>query len=725
MTQQLTLKKALKYYFGFDHFKGDQEAIIKTLMTGKDVFVIMPTGGGKSLCYQLPALLMDGTAIVISPLIALMKNQVDAIKNYSEEDSVAHFINSSLSKSNIDAVKEDIVNGKTKLLYVAPESLTKQEYVDFLKSVKISFYAIDEVHCISEWGHDFRPEYKNIRPIVDRIGRSPIIALTATATDKVKLDIKKNLDIMDCVEFKSSFNRPNLYYQVKQKIPNESNKDIVRFIRKNEHKSGIIYCMSRKTVEELAKFLVANNIKAAPYHAGLDTNLRTKTQDDFIMERVDVIVATIAFGMGIDKPDVRFVIHYDIPKSLEGYYQETGRAGRDGGEGVCIAYYNKTDLRKLEKLMAAKNGREQEIGRQLLHETANYCESSVCRRKLLLHYFGEEYNEPNCGNCDNCLYPKKRVEVQEQLQLLLKTIQAVKENFKSEYIINVLRGVETDAITSRNHDKLETFGEGCDTEETLWNAIINQAILSGLIYKEVDNYGILKLNPEGKKFIKKPYSFLVVEDNDFEEAAEGIGHTEGGADSVLYRMLIDLRKSLSKKLQLPPYVIFQDNSIDAMSTLYPVNIEELKNIPGVGEGKAKRYGKEFCELIQKYCEENEIERPMDIVVRSVPDRSQNKLSIIKSIDAEKSLEEIARMLGLEEEEVLDEMEAIVYSGTKLNIDYMLEELDVDEEVIEDIYDYFRQSKTDSIDAALDELDESYYEEDIRLVRIKFLSEMAI
>ena len=725
MTQPLTLKKALKYYIGFDHFKGDQEPIIRTLMEGKDVFVIMPTGGGKSLCYQLPALLMEGTAIVISPLIALMKNQVDAIKNYSEEDSVAHFINSSLSKSNIDAVKEDIVSGKTKLLYVAPESLTKQEYVDFLKSVKISFYAIDEVHCISEWGHDFRPEYNNIRPIVDRIGRSPIIALTATATDKVKLDIKKNLNIMDCVEFKSSFNRPNLYYQVKQKIPNESNKDIVRFIRKHEHKSGIIYCMSRKTVEELAKFLVANDIKAAPYHVGLETNLRTKTQDDFIMERVDVIVATIAFGMGIDKPDVRFVIHYDIPKSLEGYYQETGRAGRDGGEGLCIAYYNKADLRKLEKLMAAKNGREQEIGRQLLRETANYCESSVCRRKLLLHYFGEEYNEENCGNCDNCLHPKKQVEVQEQLQMLLKTIQDVKENFKSEYIINVLRGVETEAILSRKHDQLDTFGEGCDTEETLWNAIINQAILSGLIYKEVDNYGILKLNPEGKKFIKKPYPFLVVEDNDFEENEQAGAHGEGGADSVLYRMLIDLRKTLSKKLQLPPYVIFQDNSIDAMSTLYPVNIDELKNIPGVGEGKAKRYGKDFCELIKKYCEENEIERPMDIVVRSVPDRSQNKLSIIKSIDAEKSLEEISRMLGLDPEEVIEEMENIVYSGTKLNIDYMLEELEIDEEVIDDIYEYFRQSDTDSIEAALDELDESYYEDDIRLVRIKFLSEMAI
>lgn len=726
MNKPATLKQALKYYFGFDHFKGQQQDIITSLMEGNDVFVLMPTGGGKSLCYQLPALLMEGTAIVISPLIALMKNQVDAIKNYSEEDSVAHFINSSLSKANIDAVKEDIVNGKTKLLYVAPESLTKQEYVDFLKQVKISFYAIDEVHCISEWGHDFRPEYKNIRPIVEKIGRAPIIALTATATDKVKLDIKKNLDILDCVEFKSSFNRPNLYYQVKQKIANSTNKDIVRFIRKNEHKSGIIYCMSRKTVEELAAFLVANDIKAAPYHAGLDSNLRSKTQDDFIMERTEVIVATIAFGMGIDKPDVRFVIHYDIPKSLEGYYQETGRAGRDGGEGQCIAYYSKEDLRKLEKLIAAKNGREQEIGRQLLHETANYCESSVCRRKLLLHYFGEEYNEENCGNCDNCLHPKKRVDVMEQLQFMLRTIQLTKENFKAEYIINILRGNETDAITSRGHENLETFGEGCDTEETMWNAIVNQAILTGMIYKDVDNYGILKLMPEGKKFIKKPYAFLVTEDNDFEEDGEqDAGGVSGGTDQVLYRMLIDLRKSISKKLQLPPYVIFQDGSIDAMSTLYPITIDELKNIPGVGEGKAKRYGKEFCELIKRHCEDNEIERPMDIVVRSVPDRSKNKLAIIKSIDAEKSLDEMSKMLGLSQDEVLDEMEAIVYSGTKLNVDYMLEELEVDEEVVEDIYDYFRQSKTDSLDAAMDELDESYYEEDIRLVRIKFLSEMAI
>ena len=725
MPQNLTLKKALKYYFGFDNFKGDQEAIIKTLMSGKDVFVLMPTGGGKSLCYQLPALLMEGTAIVISPLIALMKNQVDAIKNYSDQDSVAHFINSSLNKATIEAVKDDITHGKTKMLYVAPESLTKQEYVDFLKNIKISFYAIDEVHCISEWGHDFRPEYKNIRPIVNRIGNAPIIALTATATDKVKMDIKKNLEIKDCVEFKSSFNRPNLFYQVKQKIPNVTQKDIVRYIRRNEHKSGIIYCMSRKTVEDLAQFLVANDIKAAPYHAGLEAAVRSKTQDDFIMERLDVIVATIAFGMGIDKPDVRFVIHYDIPKSLEGYYQETGRAGRDGGEGQCIAFYNKMDLRKLEKLMAAKTGQEQEIGRQLLHETANYCESSVCRRKLLLHYFGEDYNEPNCGNCDNCLYPKKKVEVQEQLQMLLKTIHNVKEKFKSEHIINILRGVENDAVTSRGHDKLDTFGEGCDTEETLWRAIINQAVLSGLIYKEVDDYGVLKLNPEGKKFIKKPYSFQVVEDNDFEDDFHNVT-AEGGADSVLYRMLVDLRKSIAGKRNLPPYVIFQDTSLDTMCTLYPITIEELKNIPGVGEGKAKRYGKEFCELIKQYCEDNEIARPMDITVRSVADKSKNKLMIIKCVDAEKSLEEIARLVGLDDEtEVLDEMETIVYSGTKLNIDYMLEEMDVDEEVVEDIYDYFRNSDTDSLEKAEEELDESYYEEDIRLVRIKFLSEQAI
>lgn len=726
MTSTLSLKKALKYYFGFDSFKGQQEDIIKSLMDGNDVFVLMPTGGGKSLCYQLPALLMDGTAIVISPLIALMKNQVDAIKNYSEEDSVAHFINSSLNKASIDAVKEDVMQGKTKLLYVAPESLTKQEYVDFLKNVKISFYAIDEVHCISEWGHDFRPEYRNIRPIVEKIGRSPIIALTATATDKVKSDIKKNLNILDAVDFKSSFNRPNLYYQVKQKIPNNTNKDIVKFIRKNEHKSGIIYCMSRKTVEELAAFLVANNIKAAPYHAGLDAALRTQTQDDFIMERTDVIVATIAFGMGIDKPDVRFVIHYDIPKSLEGYYQETGRAGRDGGEGQCIAYYSKKDLRKLEKLMAAKNGREQDIGRQLLKETANYCESSVCRRKLLLHYFGEEYGEDNCGNCDNCKYPHKKVEVSEQLTMLLRVISDVKENFKADYIINILRGVEADAVTSRKHDELELFGEGCETEDTLWNAIVNQAILSGLIIKDIDSYGTLKITSDGKKYLKKPYEFYVAEDNDFEDDGDtGIEQVEGGVDTVLYKMLCELRKDLSQKLDLPPYVIFQDTSIDAMSTLYPITIDELKNIPGVGEGKAKRYGKEFCELIKRYCEENDIERPMDIAIRTVPDKSKNKLAIIKSVDAEKSLEEIARLLGIDEGDVLDEMEAIVYSGTKLNIDYMLDEMEVDQDVVDDIFDYFKQSDTDSLDKALEELDENYYEEDIRLVRIKFLSEMAI
>ena len=727
------MTKELKRYFGFDNFKGDQEAIIRNLMAGNDTFVLMPTGGGKSLCYQLPSLLMDGTSIVVSPLIALMKNQVDVINGLGEDDSVAHYLNSSLNRAAINRVETDVREGRTKLLYVAPESLNKEDNLEFFQSFKISFIAIDEAHCISEWGHDFRPEYRNIKPTIDKIAAArgvehiPIIALTATATDKVRTDIKRNLGMPDAKEFKSSFNRPNLYYEVRQKLSDEdTDSQIIRFIKQHEGKSGIVYCLSRKKVEELAEKLRLNGFRAAAYHAGLDNEVRTQTQDDFLKENIDIIVATIAFGMGIDKPDVRFVIHYDIPKSLEGYYQETGRAGRDGGEGQCIAYYSKEDLRKLEKLIAAKNGREQEIGRQLLHETANYCESSVCRRKLLLHYFGEDYNEENCGNCDNCLHPKKRVDVMEQLQFMLRTIQLTKENFKAEYIINILRGNETDAITSRGHENLETFGEGCDTEETMWNAIVNQAIHTGMIYKDVDNYGILKLMPEGKKFIKKPYAFLVTEDNDFEEDGEqDAGGVSGGTDQVLYRMLIDLRKSISKKLQLPPYVIFQDGSIDAMSTLYPITIDELKNIPGVGEGKAKRYGKEFCELIKRHCEDNEIERPMDIVVRSVPDRSKNKLAIIKSIDAEKSLDEMSKMLGLSQDEVLDEMEAIVYSGTKLNVDYMLDELEVDEEVVEDIYDYFRQSKTDSLDAAMDELDESYYEEDIRLVRIKFLSEMAI
>ena len=552
-----TLQAALKHYFGFDTFKGDQEAIIQNLLDGNDTFVLMPTGGGKSMCYQLPALLMEGTAIVISPLIALMKNQVDAIKYYSEEDSVAHFLNSSLNRQSIEQVKQDVLDGKTKLLYVAPESLTKEEYVEFLKTVKISFYAVDEAHCISEWGHDFRPEYRKIRPIVNEIGKAPIIALTATATDKVRSDIKKSLGIVEAKDFKSSFNRPNLYYEVRPKTK-DVDKDIIRFIRQNEGKSGIIYCLSRKKVEELAEVLKANNIRAAAYHAGLESQVRSETQDDFIMERIDVIVATIAFGMGIDKPDVRFVIHYDIPKSLEGYYQETGRAGRDGGEGQCIAFFTRKDLQKLEKFMEGKPVAEQDIGRQLLKETANYCESSVCRRKLLLHYFGEKYEPDDCGNCDNCLHPKKKVDAQEQLLLVLRTVQLVKENFKRDYIIDILRGNETETVLAHRHDTLETFGQGADVEETLWTAVINQAMLSDYLHKEVEDYGLLKLTREGKRFMKNPVPFLVMEDNDFDDEAEAPtdGITMGGADQQLHALLLSLRKSMARKFNVPPYVIF-------------------------------------------------------------------------------------------------------------------------------------------------------------------------
>ena len=726
MTRHEQLIEALQRNFGFDSFKGNQEAIINNLMDGKDTFVLMPTGGGKSLCYQLPSLLMDGVAIVISPLIALMKNQVDAMRNFSEEDGVAHFINSSLSRPEIHAVKADILAGKTKLLYVAPESLNKDENVDFLKEVKISFYAVDEAHCISEWGHDFRPEYRRIHPIVERIGKAPIIALTATATPKVQNDIQKNLDMMNATVFKSSFNRANLYYEVRPKT-DEVDKDLVRYIRTMEGKSGIVYCLSRKTVEELAATLCVNNIQALPYHAGMDAATRSANQDAFLMEKAQVIVATIAFGMGIDKPDVRFVIHYDIPKSLEGYYQETGRAGRDGGEGICIAFYARKDLRKLEKFMENKPVAEQDIGRQLLQETAAYAESSVCRRKMLLHYFGEEYDVENCHNCDNCLHPSVKFEAKDALIVVLEAVAAVKENFRQEYIIDFVKGRATDDIVSHKHDNLEEFGAGEDMDAKVWNPVIRQALIAGYLKKDVENYGLLKLTAAGKRYLKNPTSFMIVADKEFkddyvESAHEGSNNGEA-LDPTLFAMLKDLRKSVAKKRKLPPYVIFQDVSLEQMATMYPHDLQELQNIQGVGAGKAKRYGKEFCKLIQNYCIENEIERPEELRVKTVAKKSLLKVNIIQSIDRQIDLEDLASAKGLEFADLLDEIEAIVYSGTKLNIDYFIEGR-MDDDKIDDIYDYFMESETDDLDAALDELDEDYTEEDIRLIRIKFLSEQA-
>ncbi len=723
MAKKYNLTEVLKKNFGFDTFKGDQEAVIKNLLAGKDSFVLMPTGGGKSLCYQLPSLIMDGTAIVISPLIALMKNQVDAIRNLNEEDGVAHFLNSSLTKQAIEEVKTDVLSGKTKLLYVAPESLTKEENVEFLKSIKISFYAIDEAHCISEWGHDFRPEYRRIRPIINEIGEAPVIALTATATTKVRDDIKKNLGIQNAVDFKSSFNRPNLYYEVRSKTKNVD-KDIIKFIKSNPGKSGIIYCLSRKKVEELAEILQANEIPAKAYHAGMDSTMRSQTQDDFIMEKIDVIVATIAFGMGIDKPDVRYVIHYDIPKSLEGYYQETGRAGRDGGEGLCIAFYNSKDLQKLEKFLEGKPLAEQYIGRQLLRETTGYAESSVCRRKLLLHYFGENYDVENCGNCDNCKHPKKQVEAQEMLEIVIEAVLALKENFKAEYVIDVLLGKETSDVLSHKHEELECFGSGQGDDAKRWNAVIRQALIAGYLDKDVENYGLLKVTKDGHKFLDKPKSFKIVEDKDFEEEDTIVqSGSTFAVDPELYAMLKNLRKKLSKQLELPPYVIFQDPSLEAMATTYPITIEELQNIPGVGAGKAKRYGEEFCALIKRHCEENEIDRPEDFRVRTVANKSKLKVSIIQSIDRKVALDDLAISKGVEFDELLDEIESIVYSGTKLNIDYFLEEI-MDEDNLIEIYEHFKNSDTDNIDKAMEELGGYYSEEEIRLVRVKFISEMA-
>ena len=727
MAKKDFLIEQLKKHFGFDTFKGNQENVIRSVMDGKDTFVLMPTGGGKSLCYQLPSLLLEGTAIVISPLIALMKNQVDAMRNFSEDNGVAHFINSSLNKTAIDKVKDDIRSGKTKLLYVAPESLTKEENIEFLQQVPVSFYAIDEAHCISEWGHDFRPEYRRIRPIINEISRRPLIALTATATPKVQHDIQKNLGMMDAAVFKSSFNRSNLYYEVRQK-GKDIDKEIVKFIKANSGKSGIIYCLSRKKVEDFTEILKANGINALAYHAGMDSQTRSENQDAFLMEESEVIVATIAFGMGIDKPDVRYVIHYDIPKSLEGYYQETGRSGRDGGEGKCIVFYAYADLQKLEKFMQGKHVSEQEIGRQLLEETKAYAETSVCRRKVILHYFGEEYMEDNCGSCDNCLNPKIHVEAKELLISILETVDLLKDKFKADYIINLLRGKTTSEILSYEHNELDIFGSGKDEDEKTWNAVIRQAMIAGYLGKDIENYGLLKLSSAGRKYLANPTSFTITKDNDFEEVdAADETPVRGGAscavDPILYSMMKDLRKKLAKKLEVPPYVIFQDPSLEAMATTYPVTVEELQNIPGVGSGKAKRYGEEFVELIKRHVSENEIERPEDLRVRTVANKSKLKISIVQSIDRKVALDDIAMTTGLEFDVLLDEIEAIVYSGTKINIDYFLNDV-MDKDHIEDMYLYFKESETDGLDEAIEELGVEYTEEEIRLVRIKFISELA-
>jgi ATP-dependent DNA helicase RecQ len=725
MLSHSELKNHLKKNFGFDTFKGNQEAIIQNVMSGNDTFVLMPTGGGKSLCYQLPSIIMEGTAIVISPLIALMKNQVDAMRNFSEEDGIAHFINSTLSRPAIEAVKADLLSGKTKLLYVAPESLTKEENIEFLKTLKISFYAVDEAHCISEWGHDFRPEYRRIRPLINEIGIAPLIALTATATPKVQHDIQKNLGMLGANVYKSSFNRSNLFYQVRPKT-NDVDKDIIKYIRSQQNKSGIIYCLSRKKVEELAATLTVNGVSCLAYHAGMDTLIRTENQDKFLMEKVQVIVATIAFGMGIDKPDVRFVIHYDMPKSLEGYYQETGRGGRDGGEGQCIAFYAYKDLDKLRKFMQGKPVAEQEIGNQLLLETQAYAESSVCRRKLLLHYFGEEL-ENDCGCCDNCMKPRKFIDAQEFLLLTLETIIIVREKFKAEHIVDILKGNENSEIKTYQHDELENFGSASDEDEKTLHAVIRQALIGGLLSKEIENYGLLKVTAAGKAYMKKPTAFPVVKDNEFDEDEEDAAPKSSGgtcaADDVLFSILKDLRKKMSKKLEVPPFVIFQDPSLEAMATTYPITMDELQNIPGVGAGKAKRYGEDFLRLIREHVKENEIVRPEDLRVRTVANKSKLKVSIIQSIDRKIALDDIAMAKGLEIGELLDEIEAIVYSGTKINIDYFLDEV-MEPDHIDEIFEYFNSAETDKIEPALKELGEDDFSEiEVRLVRIKFLSEI--
>ena len=724
------LKSKLKEFFGFDSFKEGQEEIITHLIGGNNAFVLMPTGGGKSLCYQLPALVMEGTAIVISPLIALMKNQVDAIRGFvSGQEGIAHFLNSSLSKAQISEVRQDLLDGTTKLLYVAPESLTKAENIELFKEIRISFYAIDEAHCISEWGHDFRPEYRRIRSIIEEIGTAPIIALTATATPKVQSDIQKNLGMMDARVFKSSFNRPNLYYEIRDK--SDPKREIIKFIKQHPHRSGIIYCLSRKKVEELAELLNVNGIRALPYHAGLDAKTRAENQDMFLSEEIDVIVATIAFGMGIDKPDVRFVIHYDIPKSIEGYYQETGRAGRDGKEGICIAFYSYKDILKLEKFMQGKPIAEQEIGKQLLQETVAYAESNQCRRKLLLNYFGETYNKDNCGSCDNCIHPKKQFDGQEEMCLVIELIRSIPEHFKTEHLANILSGTDNSLIKSYHHDRLELFGAGSNHTMKFWCAVIHQGIILRLLDKEIESYGLISVTEKGLEFLDHPYTLMLTEEREFSEGeddddenAAAANRGGGGGDTMLLSMLKDLRRSVARRLGLQPWVIFSDASLEDMSILYPVTYDELKNCQGVGDGKARKFGKEFIELIGKYVQENEIDRPDDFVVKSTVNKSANKVFIIQSIDRKLSLDDIADAAGLEMDELIDEIEAIVYSGTRLDIGYYINE-NIDDDTVADIYGYFREdAESDSLQEAMEELGPDYDERDVRLVRIKFLCEVA-